>query len=133
MTDADRTLLVAAWLSAAAATLWARHIRGLDPNEPARRVAELHTANGLAILTAALGGAALGLGGTRLAPAVSAASVAFGLGFVLLGGMLLRLEPREALQDRLIALNPGWLAHEAALAPDGDADLEDEELVELQP
>lgn len=35
-----------------------------------------------------------------------------------------RLEPREALQGRLIQLNPGWLAHEAALAPDGDADLE---------
>jgi NAD+-dependent protein deacetylase sirtuin 4 len=35
-----------------------------------------------------------------------------------------RLEPRDALQARLVALNPGWLAHEAALAPDGDADLE---------
>jgi NAD+-dependent protein deacetylase sirtuin 4 len=35
-----------------------------------------------------------------------------------------RLEPRAALQARLVAQNPGWLAHEAALAPDGDADLE---------
>ncbi len=35
-----------------------------------------------------------------------------------------RLEPRDALQARLERLNPGWLAHEAALAPDGDADLE---------
>jgi NAD+-dependent protein deacetylase sirtuin 4 len=34
------------------------------------------------------------------------------------------LESRDALQARLLALNPRWLAHEAALAPDGDADLE---------
>ena len=35
-----------------------------------------------------------------------------------------RIEPRDDLQSRLEQLNPGWLAHEAALAPDGDADLE---------
>lgn len=34
------------------------------------------------------------------------------------------IEPRADLQARLLALNPGWLAHEAALAPDGDADLD---------
>ena len=31
--------------------------------------------------------------------------------------------PRAALQERLIALNPGWSELEAADAPDGDADL----------
>ena len=35
-----------------------------------------------------------------------------------------RLTPREALQDELARLNPDWLAHEAADAPDGDADLD---------
>jgi NAD-dependent SIR2 family protein deacetylase len=35
-----------------------------------------------------------------------------------------RLESRDDLQTRLAQLNPGWLDHEAALAPDGDADLE---------
>jgi NAD-dependent deacetylase sirtuin 4 len=34
------------------------------------------------------------------------------------------IESRSDLQARLLALNPGWLAHEAAQAPDGDADLE---------
>ena len=34
------------------------------------------------------------------------------------------IEARDALQARLQALNPGWLEHDAALAPDGDADLE---------
>lgn len=34
------------------------------------------------------------------------------------------LESRDDLQARLEQLNPGWLDHEAALAPDGDADLE---------
>jgi NAD-dependent deacetylase sirtuin 4 len=33
------------------------------------------------------------------------------------------IEPRASVQDRLMAQNPGWLDHEAALAPDGDADL----------
>jgi NAD-dependent SIR2 family protein deacetylase len=34
------------------------------------------------------------------------------------------LETRDDLQTRLERLNPDWLEHEAALAPDGDADLE---------
>lgn len=33
------------------------------------------------------------------------------------------LEPRAELQDRLLAVNPGWLDRAVALAPDGDADL----------
>lgn len=32
-------------------------------------------------------------------------------------------EPRDELQDRLLAVNPGWLDRAAQLAPDGDADL----------
>ncbi|MFO7564690.1 MAG: NAD-dependent protein deacetylase [Enhygromyxa sp.] len=35
-----------------------------------------------------------------------------------------RLEARDDLQERLEQLNPTWCDHEAALAPDGDADLE---------
>jgi NAD-dependent SIR2 family protein deacetylase len=31
---------------------------------------------------------------------------------------------RDALQERLLALNPAWRDHVAAMAPDGDADLE---------
>jgi NAD-dependent SIR2 family protein deacetylase len=34
-----------------------------------------------------------------------------------------RAESRAALQERLLAANPSWLARTAALAPDGDADL----------
>jgi len=34
-----------------------------------------------------------------------------------------RAEARAALQERLLAANPSWLARTAALAPDGDADL----------
>lgn len=32
--------------------------------------------------------------------------------------------PRETLQHELAALNPGWVTHTAAPAPDGDADVE---------
>lgn len=35
------------------------------------------------------------------------------------------MEDRQALQARLLALNPGWLDQMAQLAPDGDADVED--------
>jgi NAD-dependent deacetylase sirtuin 4 len=34
-----------------------------------------------------------------------------------------RVEERDALQTRILALNPGWGAHGANAAPDGDADL----------
>ncbi len=37
-----------------------------------------------------------------------------------------RIEPRDALQARLLTLNPGWEAERAELAPDGDADLDAE-------
>ena len=33
------------------------------------------------------------------------------------------VEPRQALQQRLLDLNPGWKAHTAELAPDGDVEL----------
>ena len=32
--------------------------------------------------------------------------------------------PREAMQAEMVRLNPGWAEREAAVAPDGDADLE---------
>lgn len=35
------------------------------------------------------------------------------------------IEERERLQERLLALNPGWLDERAELAPDGDAELDD--------
>lgn len=35
-----------------------------------------------------------------------------------------RREPRAAVQARLLAANPGWEAHAAASAPDGDAELD---------
>ena len=109
MTDADRTLVAAALLSAVAAAVWARHVRALDPAGPARRVAELHTAGVLAVLTATLGGAALGLGYSRLSPAVATSSLAFGLGYVILGAVLLRLEPPDALRLGALALGAAAL------------------------
>ncbi|MBI0537219.1 NAD-dependent protein deacetylase [Roseomonas sp. KE2513] len=35
--------------------------------------------------------------------------------------------PREAMQEALIRLNPGWEEREAGMAPDGDADLDEED------
>jgi NAD-dependent deacetylase sirtuin 4 len=33
------------------------------------------------------------------------------------------LEDRDALQQRIVAHNPGWTSHDVPIAPDGDADL----------
>jgi NAD-dependent deacetylase sirtuin 4 len=41
-------------------------------------------------------------------------------------------EPRAEVQDRLLAVNPGWLDRAAALAPDGDADLPAEEVAAFE-
>lgn len=38
-----------------------------------------------------------------------------------------RIEMRRQFQERLLELNPGWLSHAAELAPDGDADLSEDE------
>jgi NAD+-dependent protein deacetylase sirtuin 4 len=42
------------------------------------------------------------------------------------------VEERDALQARLLALNPGWTSHEVTTAPDGDADLPPERLAGFQ-
>lgn len=39
-----------------------------------------------------------------------------------------RLEDRDDLQSRILAANPGWLAHEGETAPDGDVELSPEEV-----
>jgi NAD-dependent SIR2 family protein deacetylase len=39
---------------------------------------------------------------------------------------------RQRHQERLEALNPGWLSHAAAIAPDGDADLESVDFKQFQ-
>jgi NAD-dependent SIR2 family protein deacetylase len=41
-------------------------------------------------------------------------------------------EPRAEVQDRLLAVNPGWLARAGAMAPDGDADLPDAEVATFE-
>lgn len=104
MTDADRTLAVAAVLSALAAAAWARRVRALDPAEPARRIAELRTANGQALLVAALGAAGLGFGYDSAAPALAVAAVAAGLAYVILGAVLLHLDPADGLRLGALAL-----------------------------
>ncbi|MCU0685570.1 MAG: NAD-dependent protein deacetylase [Polyangiaceae bacterium] len=43
------------------------------------------------------------------------------------------LEPRSEVQARLLELNPGWGAAEAAMAPDGDAELPPERLAAFRP
>lgn len=42
------------------------------------------------------------------------------------------VSPREELQKRFMAINPGWTAQAGAVAPDGDVFLEDEQVLHFR-
>ena len=109
---------------AARARYWARSMLGWPriaaarPNDAHRALATLERSNALTgVITQNVDGLHQAAGSLRV---------------VELHGALARVrcldcgahEPRKSLQERLHAENPGWDAHSAPLAPDGDADLE---------
>ena len=120
MTDTARVLLTAAILSASAFGLLAWRVGRSDPGQPARRGGELRVAQWAAILLAGTAGLPIGL--RIAAPAVPTGHLdaAFGVGFMVLAGIVLLRDPREglalasagfvlhALLD--LAHRPGWLS-----------------------
>jgi len=107
VTDAARTLLVACALSAAAATMFVARLRRLDPDSPARRIAELRAANAAALVLAATGAATIGFSVVHAGSATAALEMAFAFIFLGAAGWMFFREPREALLIAAIAL----LAH----------------------
>ena len=96
---------------------WTR-FAGAEPNAGHRALAELEAAGVLAgVITQNVDRLHQAAGSERVVELHGSLSRARCLDC---GGF----EARAHLQARLVALNPGWSAHVAELAPDGDAELE---------
>lgn len=109
MTDAARTLLVAASLSATAATMFVARLRRIDPDSPARRIGELRAANAAALVLAATGASTIGFSIANAGASTAALEMALAFLFVGAAGLMFFRDPREALLIAALAL----LAHAA--------------------
>jgi hypothetical protein len=104
--------------------MFAWRVTRIDPSQSARLIGELRLAQWAAILIAAAGAMPIGL--SVAGPAIPAAHLDAWLGvlFVVLAGLLLQREPREALVVASlvfiihalvdIAHRPGWLPPDVA-------------------
>ena len=119
MTDAARTLLVAAVLCVVAAATFVARLRRHEPESHERLIGELRAANAAALLLGATGAATLGFAVTSGA-ATAALELALALLIIGVAGVLFTRAPREALRWCAIAFlahalldighRPGWLS-----------------------
>src|SRR5688572_18769291 len=114
--------------AAARQRYWARAVAGWPavsrarPNRGHQALAALEASGGLAgIITQNVDGLHGAAGSRRVVELHGALARARCLGCSA-------LVDRESLQARLLARNPGWLERAAALAPDGDAELDPAEV-----
>ena len=111
MTDTARVLLTAAVLSAGALAILAWRVTRTDPHAPARLIGQLRLAQVAAMLLAATGALPIGLA-IAAAPDVQLAHLdaALGVIFVVLAGLVLQRDPRQALLIAALA----FVAHALA-------------------
>lgn len=107
MTDTARVLMTAAVLAASATGFFTWRLGQLDASGPQRLIASLRLAQWAALLLAATGAVSIGLAVAQDAMPSGTIEVTLGIAFVLLGGLVLNREPREAL---LVAAG-GFVAH----------------------
>lgn len=107
MTDTARVLMTVAVLAASAAGFYTWKIVQLDPSGPQRLIALLRLAQWSALLLGASGAVSIGLAVAQEAMPSGTIDVTAGVAFVLIGGLVLNREPREAL---LLAAG-GFVAH----------------------
>jgi len=107
VSDTARVLMTAAVLVASATGFFAWRLGQLDPSGPQRLVGCLRLAQWAALLLAASGAVSLGLAVAQEGMPSGTIEVTLGFAFVLVGGLVLTREPREAL---LLAA-AGFLAH----------------------
>jgi uncharacterized membrane protein HdeD (DUF308 family) len=99
--------MTAAILAASAAGVFTWRLAQLDPGGPQRLIGALRLSQMAALLLAASGAASIGLAVAQEAMPSGTIEVTFGVAFVVLGGIVLNREPREAL---LVAAG-GFVAH----------------------
>jgi hypothetical protein len=122
VSDVARLLMVAAVLAAATFSLQAWRLTRLDAHDPARVVGELHFAHWAALVLAAVGAVPIGLAVAHESVLAGTLDVTIGVGVIVVAGVVLRREPREALLVAAVgfithalvdvAHRPGWLAPE---------------------
>jgi hypothetical protein len=120
VSDTARVLLVAALLSASAFAAFVWRLARLDPNEPARRIAELRVSQWAAVLLAATAAVPMGLAASGAAPPLAHLDAALAVLFVTAAGAILQREPRTSLTLAAGAFllhaatdaahRPGWLS-----------------------
>ena len=123
MTDTARVLLTAGVTSASAFAAFAWHLTRSD-TAPERLVGQLRLAQLAAVLLAAMGGLSIGLAVGSEAIQTGTIDLTAGVAFAILAGVILRLEPRDALLvaaggfllQALVDLShrPGWLSTDLA-------------------
>jgi hypothetical protein len=124
VTDTARVLFTAAILAASAISMFAWRVRQIDAEQPGRLIGELRLAQWAALILAGVGTVPIGLALAH--PTISTAHLdaTLGLIFVLIAGLVLQRDPREALLlvaggfvlHALANLThrPGWLPVEIA-------------------
>jgi hypothetical protein len=124
VTDTARALLSAAVLSGSATGFFAWRLSRIAADEPERLVGELRLAQWAALLLAVSGAISIGLAIGAPATTTGNIDVTLGVAFVILSGIVLRREPRDALLLAAagflvhaltdIAHRPGWLSPDLA-------------------
>jgi hypothetical protein len=107
VTDTARVLLTAGVLAASATGFFVWRLDQLEASGPQRLIASMRLAQWAALLLAATGAVSIGLAVGQEAMPSGTVEVTAGMAFVLLGGLVLTREPREAL---LVAAG-GFAAH----------------------
>jgi hypothetical protein len=107
VTDTARVVMTMALLAASATGFYAWRLGQLEPSGPQRLVALLRLAQWTSLLLAATGAISVGLAIAREAVPSGTIEVTIGVAFVLVGGLVLTREPREAL---LVAAG-GFVTH----------------------
>jgi hypothetical protein len=110
VTDTARVLFTAALLSASAISTFAWRVTHIDPELPARLIGELRLAQWAALILAAVGSVPIGLAVAN--PVISAGHLdaSLGIAFVLMAGLVLQRDPREAL----LLVSGGFVLHAIA-------------------
>jgi hypothetical protein len=124
MTEASRTILIAALSVAAGMTWQAVRTAAIPVTSPDRLIAELRLAQVAALVLMATAGAYLGFAATHEAQPGVGLDVALVVGFGLLAGVTLLRDPRQALTLLALAFAAHAVldvAHRPGVLPEGIA------------
>jgi hypothetical protein len=107
VTDTARVLLTAGVLSATAASMFAWRVGRIDAERPERLIGELRLAQWAALVLAAVSAMSIGLAVAAPPTPTAQLDAALGIAFLVLAGLVLLRDPREAL----LLVSLGFVLH----------------------